>query len=271
MDTKDYADVIELCNEGIKMLEAYFSNSGEMKLSKIKDITFLLMDGKKVDDEFLKKIPAKGRRDFSTLITGLHYTSAYTSHPKRNPQTSAILNSVQIIKSTFEGLVKQSILPDKIFYSWQSSTTECFNRYFIRDCLKKAVKEINKEIPIDAREQTVPIKIDSDTKGTSGSPHIFNTILGKIDKSTIFVADVSLIDKKTCNSNVMLELGYAVKSLGFDKIIMIFNTALGSLDDLPFDLRSQRIATYSFKNGDDEKMVTKKLTALFKETINAVL
>ncbi|HFV6168815.1 TPA: hypothetical protein ACH9WN_005372, partial [Escherichia coli] len=93
----------------------------------------------------------------------------------------------------------------------------------------------------------------------------------KIDTATLFIVDISITSKKTCNSNVMLELGYAIKTLGFNNIIMIFNTALGSLDDLPFDLRSQRVSTYSFKEGDDKKQATKYLTSLLKQAISTAL
>lgn len=275
MNTQDYKDIIDLCEKATKMLEYYFQNNGEMNLKLAKEVAFIFMDGRNVRTDILDKIPVPMRARFADSVLYIQQVSSYISSPRQNNDTNTIYSKILYIKKTIEYLAvettKKEKKPVKIFYSWQLSTLGKYNNYFIRDCLREAVREINQSIPIEEREQNEDIQIDSDTQGTSGSPHIFTTILDKINVSTIFIVDVSLISKKVCNSNVMLELGYAIKTLGFDNIIMVFNTALGSLDDLPFDLRSLRVSTYSFKDGDDKKQASRYLTNLLKISITTVI
>jgi hypothetical protein len=64
----------------------------------------------------------------------------------------------------------------------------------------------------------VPI-IDRDTKDVPGAPHIARTILEKVAAADVFVADVSITQgtgghRATPNPNVLIELGYAMCSLG---------------------------------------------------------
>ena len=274
MNSKDYQDIIDLCNDAIKMIDSYFAHTGEMNLSFTSQIALAFMDGNKINQDILRKISVKQKLDFSNAVFYLYRIYGYTSYPRDNPETRSILNAFNFIKSICLELLSSDVVPDKplkVFYSWQSSTHGKFNRYFIRDCLGDAVLEVKSDMPIDEFERFGEVTVDSDTTGTSGSPHIFGTILGKIDEATIFIADISLVSPKTCNSNVLLELGYAIKTLGFSKIIMLFNTALGELDDLPFDLRSQRITTYCYKDGDDKKQVSRHLTSVLKSAIKAAL
>lgn len=274
MNSKDYQDVIDLCNDAIKMIDSYFAHIGEMDLSFTSQIALAFMDGNKINQDILRKIPVKQKLDFTNTIFYLFRIYGYTSYPRDNPETRSILNAFIFIKSICLQLLNSDVLPVKplkVFYSWQSSTPGKFNRYFIRDCLGDAVLEVKADMPIEEFERFGEVTVDSDTTGTSGSPHIFGTILTKIDEATIFIADISLVSPKACNSNVLLELGYAIKTLGFSKIIMLFNTALGELDNLPFDLRSQRITTYCYKDGDDKKQVSRHLTSVLKSAIKATL
>ena len=131
-----------------------------------------------------------------------------------------------------------------VFYSWQSDLPNTSNRGFIEKALKKAVKEIADDESIDVE----PV-IDRDTAGVGGSPEISGTIFEKIAKADVFVADVSIINKdekgrKVPNPNVLIELGYAFKALGHNKVILIMNTEFGGLELLPFDLRTRRVLTY---------------------------
>jgi hypothetical protein len=32
-----------------------------------------------------------------------------------------------------------------VFYSWQTDSDESFNRYFIEDCVKRAIRKLNRE------------------------------------------------------------------------------------------------------------------------------
>lgn len=126
-----------------------------------------------------------------------------------------------------------------IFYSWQSDIKD--SRNFISDCLKRLPKKL---------EELSVIEIERDTVGIAGSPNIGDTIYKKIDCCDIFVADVTIINadekgRKTPNPNVMIELGYAIKALGWDKIILLYNKDYGDVEMLPFDINHQRMIPYS--------------------------
>jgi len=99
-----------------------------------------------------------------------------------------------------------------VFYSWQSDTRAACNRTLIQDALEGALSDI-RGMPTTHLEAVV----DRDTLGTPGSPDIATTILEKIDRSSAVIADVTLIDggsegRRFPNPNVLLEVGYAIKS-----------------------------------------------------------
>jgi hypothetical protein len=150
-----------------------------------------------------------------------------------------------------------------VFYSWQSDLPNSENRGFIQDALKVAANKITADNTIDVE----PV-IDRDTKGVSGTPDIASTIFSKISTADVFVADVSIINngkdcRPTPNPNVLIELGYAIKTVGYERMILVFNEAYGKIEDLPFDLRSRRIATYNFSknkgNGKEKTELQNKL------------
>ncbi|HLO46713.1 MAG TPA: hypothetical protein VK175_20385 [Leadbetterella sp.] len=157
-----------------------------------------------------------------------------------------------------------------IFYSWQSDILE--NKKFISKCLEKARTNLNKELKTQLNLKLV---IDRDTKKTSGSINISSEILKKIEKCDILISDVSIINKpkwkflpserKTPNPNVLIELGFGISTLGWERIIMINNLEYSRVEDLPFDIRGHRISNYN-KNGDEENLVI-ILTAAVKQII----
>lgn len=125
----------------------------------------------------------------------------------------------------------------RIFYSWQSDIKAACNRTLIQNALEGVAKDIRDDNSIHIE----PV-IDRDTLGIPGSPDIGSTILNKIDNSDIFVADVTIVNntlqnRPTPNPNVLIELGYALKSLGENRVILVQNTAFGKIELLPFDLR----------------------------------
>ena len=127
-----------------------------------------------------------------------------------------------------------------VFYSWQSDLPSSTNRNYIEACINEAIYKINRN-----DDYIVDLNLDRDTKGIAGTPDIVNSIFKKIDKCDIFIADISIINnlsegRKTPNPNVLLELGYASKVLGWDEIICLFNTSYGKIEELPFDLRFRR-------------------------------
>ncbi|MDK2593523.1 hypothetical protein [Pseudoalteromonas obscura] len=143
-------------------------------------------------------------------------------------------------------------MTEKVFYSWQSDSPGNTNRNLISSALEKAISELKNDESVEVQ----PV-IDRDTLGIAGSPDISQSIFSKIDSASAFVCDVSIIDsdakKPSPNPNVLIELGYAIKVLGWNRIIMIMNIEYGQPESLPFDLRSKRVLTYSVASDAQEK------------------
>ena len=99
-----------------------------------------------------------------------------------------------------------------IFYSWQANLPTKTNRNFLENGIKKAAK-------MTQNERGLLVVVDRDTKGMMGSPSIIESIYRKIDNCQLFVCDVSFIGSNTLqpNANVLVELGYAIKTLGWKK------------------------------------------------------
>lgn len=128
----------------------------------------------------------------------------------------------------------------KIFWSWQSDTPGIVGRYLVRDALKEAIKTLKQDQEL--LESPRDIHLDYDIKNVSGSPDLVRTILDKIEKSEIVVADVTIVgrtaaDKGLINSNVAIELGYAWRACTDAKVLLVFNQHYGLYETLPFDLR----------------------------------
>ena len=86
---------------------------------------------------------------------------------------------------------------------------------------------------------------------------ITKTILDKVARSAVFVADLTPIGKTDDgkalpNPNVLIELGWALNELGHKPIIAVMNTSAGwTPDDLPFDIRHRRAMTYDLPETAD--------------------
>jgi hypothetical protein len=147
----------------------------------------------------------------------------------------------------------------RVFYTWQSDLPKVTNRNLIEKALNKAVKVASAELEISARP-------DRDTQGLSGSPDIVASVLAKIETASVVVADVTPINvgkaakeqrpigpirrkkghRPTPNPNVLIELGFAVRCVGWDHIILVLNTAYGAqVEDLPFDIRHRSCLQYN--------------------------
>jgi hypothetical protein len=158
-----------------------------------------------------------------------------------------------------------------IFYSWQSDTRAAANRTLIQDALEAAVTELRSDDSI-----TVEPVVDRDTQAVPGAPDIGGTILEKIDASAAVVADVTIVSRgngrPTPNPNVLIELGYALKSLGPRRVILVQNVAFGGPEDLPFDLRQKRVLTYNSEEGASERAPERRrLQAALKDALALVL
>lgn len=147
----------------------------------------------------------------------------------------------------------------KIFYSWQSDLPSDRTRNFIRKCIDEAIE-------LAEESETIEAERDEATKGITGSPNIVTTLFSKIDECELFVADLSLCytenekkEKKSPNPNVLLELGYAVKTLGWERVICLCNTDYG--DEYPFDVAHNRITTYSLE-GKNKREVARDIAKI---------
>lgn len=166
----------------------------------------------------------------------------------------------------------------KIFWSWQSDTAEKFNKHFVRTALLDALELAAKNL--DLAEADRP-ELDHDTKGAPGLVSIVDVIFNKIEKSEIFVGDITFVgttqnNKLLPNPNVMIELGHAITSIGADRIILVSNAAYGGRpEDLPFDLRHRRgPITYNLPpetTATERKVIQAKLTKELAVAISGCL
>lgn len=140
-----------------------------------------------------------------------------------------------------------------VFYSWQSDLPNATNRGFVQRALERAAEEIASDDEVEVE----PV-VDRDTQGVPGAPDIASTILAKISGADVFVADVSLIGQVAegrfvPNPNVLIELGYALRGLGHERVILVFNEEYGDVRNLPFDLRMRRVLTYRAASGEEDR------------------
>lgn len=127
-----------------------------------------------------------------------------------------------------------------IFYCWENNIPKQKN--IIEKIIKKSIKDLKKE------DSTTIIELDRDTKNKIGAVDIVNTIFHKINESDLFIADVSFVNiNKTPNPNVLIELGYAINHLGNERIILLFNSAKGKPEKLPFDINKMRVLSFNLK------------------------
>jgi hypothetical protein len=162
-------------------------------------------------------------------------------------------------------------MTDTIFYSWQSDLPNRTNRSFIQTALETAAARIRS----DATLAVEPV-VDRDTLGEPGAPDIAATILRKIAAASAFVCDVSFVTafggaaRPSPNPNVLLELGYALRALGAERILMIFNAATGDVSNLPFDPKFKRVLQYKADKSDDIPQLRHELTARVEEALRAI-
>lgn len=119
----------------------------------------------------------------------------------------------------------------------------------------------------------------------TGSPDIVQTIFSKIDECDVFVADVTSVAtyhpldkdgnetdrlKATPNANVMIELGYATKVVGWDNIICIMNDDYNHDGEIPFDIEHHRLTHFSL-SGKEKAEVRKQLRDIIADTVMNVM
>jgi hypothetical protein len=141
----------------------------------------------------------------------------------------------------------------KVFFSWQSDT-KGKERAIIEHALKQAKNEIKNQYGYE-------IEIDHSTLGEVGMPTIEVALLQKIEKSDIFICDITPVtsynverangivkNKQVPNANVLIELGYAMSAMGSEYIIPVAHAGSWDVSDLPFDINHKRVYLYSSKD-----------------------
>ncbi len=176
----------------------------------------------------------------------------------------------------------------KIFWAWQSDLPGKTGRHFIKEALEEAIDRINESREIEEPEENFQdgMHLDHDRKGLRGSPDLANEILKKIEATTVFVCDVTPIgkgaerkndqavvgQKSIMNPNVAIELGYALKAISTDNVLMIMNSHFGSRTDLPFDLGLKAGAPlfYTLPPNADKKTIEAEKRKLVGTLIEAL-
>jgi hypothetical protein len=167
-------------------------------------------------------------------------------------------------------------LASTIFFSWQSDTPQLTGRNFIERALKCAIDQLAADVEL--KEAARELKVDRDTKGVPGSPKIVDTIFSKIDAAEAFIGDVSFVGRRPNrdpipNPNVLIEYGWALKSLSHDRVLTLMNTAYGNPDPatLPFDMRHVRHPIAYHLPDDATPEQIKEVRAVLAKTLAAAL
>ena len=133
-----------------------------------------------------------------------------------------------------------------VFFSWQVDR-DGVDRAFIERALKDALKRIEADAAVEPAVRQEGIEVDRDTKGVAGTPPIVDTIFAKIDRAAIFVPDLTFVAKRedgrpSPNPNVLIEYGWALKSMGHSRMMPVMNIAHGkpTAEAMPFDMRHLR-------------------------------
>lgn len=168
----------------------------------------------------------------------------------------------------------KALTDQTVFYSWQSDLNSKTTRNLIEGCLETAISRLGRDEDID-----VDPSLDRDTKEIAGAPVILDAILDKIDRCLAFVCDVSIINKDTpsrpCpNPSVLVETGYAVKTVGWDRVLPICNTFFGPVEKLPFDIPDRRVIAFHLPDDhspEELKAAREQLTGVLKSRLRDIL
>ncbi len=152
-----------------------------------------------------------------------------------------------------------------IFFCWQDHLEPKLHRFLIRGALNAAIGRVQDELPPEAN---CVLRQDSDTMNRAGSVEISNAILDKINSSTVVIGDVTptMINKENNwfypNPNVLLEIGYAARAIGWNRVICLLNKASCEPEQLPFDIRHRRVSSYCCKDISEKKKAAVELESI---------
>jgi hypothetical protein len=165
----------------------------------------------------------------------------------------------------------------RVFFSWQSDLPSKDTTSAIRAALRAAATRIEKDA-----DYSVTIFLDEAVRDEPGSPNIPATIQSKIEEADLFVADVTTTIRDATpdgrcspNPNVLVELGYAAASLGWSRVVMLFNRAYGLLKELPFDIDRHRVSHFQYlspaADDNDRKNKLKVMEAQLHELMTVAI
>lgn len=147
-----------------------------------------------------------------------------------------------------------------LFLSWQSDVNSA--RSAVESAVRGAISSL-----LDTDQ--LNIELDESTWNVPGMPKIEDVIKDKIENSDIFVADITPIltkgSKLLPNPNVLIELGYALKCLGPERILLVAQNGTGwDVKDLPFDINHHRILTFKTSSQCDLRRSIREITKIKK-------
>jgi hypothetical protein len=167
-------------------------------------------------------------------------------------------------------------MPQTVFFSWQSDRPKETGRYLIENALKRAIKAIGKDTSLDLAFRD--LRLDRDTKGVPGTPPIMAVIFKKINQAAVFVPDLTFVasrnqEERIPNANVLIEYGFALKRLGWKKLVPVMNTFYGAPTkaNLPFDLGHLRFPIeFACPEDADEATCNREQEGLAKKLEEAI-
>lgn len=180
----------------------------------------------------------------------------------------------------------------KVFFAFQMDIDDKFGKGFIQSAIEVAIQKFKGE--------GVDVSLDFGFRGTPGTPLLIDEMLKKSSESDMVIVDLTYTSAKewldaelikedsthllfsipkgdrklSPNPNVLLETGYAWAKKGTYRTLAVMNSAYGSPDLLPVDLKGFRWGiTYSLNNDNyaDRKSVRKDLSKDLYEAIKAAI
>lgn len=177
----------------------------------------------------------------------------------------------------------------KVFFAFQMDIDDKFGKGFIQTAIEVAIQKFKSE--------GIDVSLDFGFRGTSGTPLLIEEMLKKSSESDMVIVDLTFTsskiwsdskkisafgkeirilnntqDKKSPNPNVLLETGYAWAKKGTYRTLVVMNSAFGSPDLLPVDLKGFRWGiTYNLNESNYEvrKTIRKELATDLYEAIKA--
>lgn len=159
-----------------------------------------------------------------------------------------------------------------LFYAWQADRLGRTTREVIHLAIQNACERIK-------QHSNASLRLDESTVGEPGMCDIPNTLLSKISRCGIFLCDLTFVTesrshsgakKRHSNPNVIFEFGYAVRSIGFDRIIAVMNTAYGHPNEQMFDTKRRHAMTFSLAETATEQEIQAETNSLSDKLYEAI-